>query len=368
MIDRKLIQENISLAPFTTFRIGGPARYFAEICNESEMIEALDFAEQKALSVFILGGGSNILVADEGFQGIVLRIAIKGISSESCDGQVTITAGAGEEWDDFVALCVKQNLGGVECLSGIPGLVGGTPVQNVGAYGQEVSETITRVRVLDRREKRIVELSNADCRFDYRRSIFNSSERERYIVLSVTYVVEKNKPPAIRYPDVKNFFAARKTELSLQDVRDAVRIIRSRKAMLITPDDPDCQSAGSFFKNPIISADEFENLESTAQQLRLINVDEQVPRFKTSDDKIKVPAAWLIERAGFQKSYQKGRAGISSKHTLALVNLGGASAKEIITLATEIQSRVREVFNITLFPEPLLIGFEPSCIRHLVQM
>lgn len=368
MIVHKLIQENIPLAPFTTFKIGGPARYFAEIHSEAELIEALDFAEQNALPIFILGGGSNILVADEGFHGLVLRIAIKGIKSKSHGGQVVITAGAGEEWDDFVALCVKQNLAGVECLSGIPGLVGGTPVQNVGAYGQEVSETISAVRVYDRQQKRIVELSNADCKFDYRRSIFNSSKRERYVVLEVTYALATNKSPAIRYPDVKNFFAGREPEPSLQEVRDAVRIIRSRKAMLIMPDDPDCQSAGSFFKNPIITESEFEDLERIARKLGLVTAKEQIPEFKTSDSKIKVPAAWLIERAGFQKGHQKGRAAISSKHPLALVNRGGASAREIITLATDIQSRVHEVFNIKLFPEPLLISFEPDYIRHLVQL
>ncbi len=343
MNNRQLIQENILLAPYTTLQIGGPARYFAEAHNESELFDALAFAEQRQLPVFILGGGSNVLIADEGFPGFVLRIAIKGI-----EWRDEVTAGAGEDWDEFVRQCVDRNLAGVECLSGIPGLVGGTPVQNVGAYGQDVSETITSVRVYDRHTQRVVDLSNAECRFSYRASLFNTVARDRYIVLAVTCALEPGGDPAIRYPDIKNFFTDVSTKPSLSEVREAVRTIRARKAMLLVPDDPDCRSAGSFFKNPIIEQAEFARIEEVA--------NERAPNFKAEDGKLKVPAAWLIEQAGFHKGYNHGRVGISSKHTLAIVNRGGATAREVLDLVREIQERVQEKFGVNLHPEPVFVG------------
>lgn len=358
------VQENIPLAPLTTLGIGGLARFFVEASSESELIAAIEFAEQRDLPVFILGGGSNVLVSDEGFPGLVIRVAIKGISgSVGWDRLITcptdenqskwteeITAGAGEEWDDLVRQCVERNLAGVECLSGIPGLVGGTPVQNVGAYGQEVSETITLVRAFDRQTKQIVELSNAECGFRYRASIFNSSERNRYVVLAVSFALKANGKPALRYPDVKNFFAGKTDPPTLAEVRQAVIEIRSRKGMVIVPDDPDCRSAGSFFKNPIISTEAFAKLEAAA--------GERPPSFPAADGYVKVPAAWLIERAGFQRGYAKGRAGISSKHTLAIINRGNATANEVLDLVNEIQARVAERFGVELKPEPVFVGFD----------
>lgn len=344
MPTQPLIQENVLLAPLTTLGIGGAAHFFAEAVSESELIAAMEFAETRDLPVFILGGGSNVLVSDEGFSGLVIRVAIKGI-----EWNETVTAGAGEGWDDFVRQCVERNLAGVECLSGIPGLVGGTPVQNVGAYGQEVSETIRQVRVFDRQTKRIVELSNAECGFSYRASIFNSTERNRYVVLAVSFALKANGEPALRYPDVKNFFAGRNDKPSLAEVRQAIIEIRSRKGMVIVPNDLDCRSAGSFFKNPVISAEAFAKLESA--------IGERPPSFPAGDDKVKVPAAWLIERAGFQRGYAKGRAGISSKHTLAIINRGNATAQEVLDLVAEIQAHVQAEFGIALLPEPVFIGF-----------
>lgn len=361
-----LIQENVPLAPLTTLGVGGPARYFAAAQVEDEVIAALDFAQERALPVFILGGGSNLLVADEGFAGLVLQIAIKGCSSRSAGDRVLVTAGAGEDWDEFVAECVRRDLAGVECLSGIPGFVGGTPVQNVGAYGQEVSETITSLRAYDRHIRRIVELSKAACEFSYRRSIFNSTACGRYVVLAVSYALRPHGEPSLRYPDVKNYFSGRTAPPSLQEVRDAVRTIRARKAMLITPGDPDSLSAGSFFKNPVVTEAEFAALADAARRRGLIGVGEQVPHF-TAAGGVKVSAAWLIERAGFCKGYQKGHAAISSKHTLALVNRGGATAGEILALAAEIRSRVGEVFGIELIPEPVFVGFESDRIRRFLQ-
>jgi UDP-N-acetylmuramate dehydrogenase len=358
------IRENVLLAPFTTLEIGGAAKYFAEARSEDELLGALSFAERRALPVFVLGGGSNVLVADEGFAGLVLRVALKGVAA--ADEAGSITAGAGEDWDEFVAHCVGQNLAGLECLSGIPGLVGGTPVQNVGAYGQEVSETITAVRAYDRDERRVVEFNNAACEFGYRRSVFNSSARERYVVLAVTYALKPGGAPSLGYADVRSFFAGRESVPSLQEVREAVRAVRARKAMLITPGDLDCRSAGSFFKNPVVARVKFTELEGAARRLGLISEGAGVPHFEAGEGKIKVPAAWLIERAGFRKGYRRGRAAISSKHTLALVNLGGATAAEVLTLAGEVQARVREVFGVTLMPEPVFVGFDPGRLRPIL--
>ncbi len=359
------IQENVSLAPLTTLSIGGAARLFVEAASEAELIAAMELAETRGLPVFILGGGSNVLISDEGFPGLVIRVAIKGISGRvGWDRLITcptdenqsklaeeITAGAGEDWDGFVRQCAERDLAGVECLSGIPGLVGGTPVQNVGAYGQEVSETIVKVRAFDRQTKQIVELSNAECGFRYRASIFNSTKRDRYVVLAVSFALRANGEPALRYPDLKNYFAGKTDQPSLAEVRQAVIEIRSRKGMVIVPNDPDCQSAGSFFKNPVISAEAFARLEAAA--------GERPPSFPAGDGNVKVPAAWLIERAGFQRGYAKGRAGISSKHTLAIVNRGNATAQEVLDLVAEIQARVQAEFGIALLPEPVFVGFNP---------
>lgn len=359
MLKSPSIQENVPLAPLTTLGIGGAARFFVEACSEGELLEAIAFAGQRQLPVFILGGGSNVLIADEGFPGLVIRVAIKGIAWNQ-----EITAGAGEDWDDFVRQCVERNLAGVECLSGIPGLVGGTPVQNVGAYGQEVSETITKVRVFDRQSNCIVELNNAGCGFAYRASIFNSTGKNRYVVLAVTYTLVPNGKPAIRYPDLKNFFAGRTDNPTLREVREAVIAIRSRKGMVISPTDPandsDCRSAGSFFKNPVITAEAFSRLEASAKEQHLLRDDERIPHFPSSDGKVKVPAAWLIERAGFQKGFAKGQAGISSKHTLAIINRGGATTREVLELVKEIQERTSAKFGVWLTPEPVFVGIPQS--------
>jgi UDP-N-acetylmuramate dehydrogenase len=355
MTSEQLIKQNVMLAPFTTLGIGGPAAYFAEAVTESSVLEALSFAEQRELPVFILGGGSNVLIADEGFPGLVLRLAIPGIATRHEEGKVIVTAGAGEDWDALVGYCVEREWAGIECLSGIPGLVGGTPVQNVGAYGQEVSETIVGVRAYDRQEKRLVELTNADCGFSYRASIFNTTARDRYIVFSVTYALTPHGRAMLRYPDLKNFFAGRRRRPSLDQVREAVRTIRASKAMLLVPGDPDCQSVGSFFKNPVVSPEAFAQIEAAARAV--LAPEEQMPRYDAPGERVKVPAAWLIERAGFAKGYQRGRVGLSSKHTLAIINRGGATAREVLELMREIQAQVRARFGVDLVPEPVFVGF-----------
>ncbi len=350
------MRENVPLAPLTTFRIGGPARYFVEAREERDVEDALAFAGRQHLPLFVLGGGSNILVSDEGFPGMVLHMAIRGVSEKQQRGRIALTAGAGEDWDPIVAEAVRRSLGGIECLSGIPGTVGGTPVQNVGAYGQEVSETIAAVRAFDHEQQRLLELSNAECGFSYRRSIFNTTARDRYIVVSVTYALPQDGVPALRYADVQKHFAGAGRQPSLLEVREAVRAIRANKSMLLVDGDPDARSAGSFFKNPIITEPDYRRLSGIAPS--------PVPRFPVPGEQglVKLAAAWLIEHAGFSKGYIRGRAGISSRHTLALVNRGGATAADVIALMREIQAGVRARFGIELHPEPLFIGFcEPIC-------
>jgi UDP-N-acetylmuramate dehydrogenase len=349
-------RENVPLAEFTTLGVGGPARYLAVATVETELLDALEFAYARNLPLFVLGGGSNLLVSDEGYPGVVLRMGLHGIRALEEESEI-ISAAAGEDWDGFVRLCVSRKLGGVECLSGIPGTVGATPVQNVGAYGQEVCEVILSVRVLDRETQAIRELSNAECGFSYRRSIFNSSSRGCYIVLRVTYTLRPRTRPRLEYPDLRRYFSQRKDTPSLSDVRDAVLRIRTGKAMVLTPGDPDCRSAGSFFKNPIVTVEAADRVEEAARRLEKTTSQERLPRYEAPDNKVKLSAAWLIERAGFQKGYSRGLAGISSRHTLALVNRGGATARDILALMHEIQAGVRESFGIELHPEPEFVGF-----------
>lgn len=345
------IEKNVALAELTTLKIGGKARFFAAAENENQIVEALNYAGKNNLETFILGGGSNVLIADEGFDGLVLQIALKGISVEQSENKTHITAKAGEDWDAFCEFCVAENLQGVECLSGIPGLIGGTPVQNVGAYGQEVSETIFAVRVFDRADNQFKELSNADCGFAYRTSIFNTSEKNRFIVLAVTFALERNGKPQIVYKDLREFFG--ETTPTLQQTRRAVLKIRAAKSMVIDASDPNSKSAGSFFKNPIVSKEKFVEVENRAKHLGI----EIVPFFKAGEEYVKIPAAWLIENSGFQKGFRQGNVGLSTKHTLAIVNLGNASAKDVLELKNEIQAKVKKIFAVELKPEPIFVGF-----------
>jgi UDP-N-acetylmuramate dehydrogenase len=339
------IEQSVSLAPLTTLKVGGPARFFIRASDESQVVKAFKYAEENDLDVFILGGGSNILVSDNGFDGLVINVALKGVTTSS---ETSITAGAGEDWDKFVEMCVNRHLAGVECLSGIPGFVGGTPVQNVGAYGQEVSESITSVRCFDRATNTIIDLNNSDCGFTYRTSIFNSTERDRYVVLRVTYNLTPDGDPKIAYKDLKDHFGDRPP--TLKETRDAVLEIRRAKSMVIDQGDPNSRSAGSFFKNPIIDPGHLGRIVKASEGA-------SVPHVPAAGNKIKVPAAWLIERSGFHKGFRIGNAGISANHALALVNLGGATAAEIVALKEKIQDEVRKKFDILLQPEPVFVGF-----------
>jgi UDP-N-acetylmuramate dehydrogenase len=348
------IQENIPLAPLTTLQVGGAARYFAELKREDEVRETVQFAKSRDLPTFVLGGGSNLVVADSGWPGLVLRMAIGGITASNAnDGKaVLFSVGAGVNWDDFVAQAVAQNCAGVECLSGIPGSVGGTPVQNVGAYGQEVADTIESVRALDLKEDRTVVLPRPACGFRYRSSIFNTTERGRYIILRVNYRLKRGSAPSLKYADLQKHFADRKAPPSLAELRDAVREIRRSKGMLIVPGDDDCRSAGSFFKNPVLNEAQFKALAERASSKAL-----EIPSYPALDAQHKVSAAWLVEHSGFSKGYAAGAAGISRKHALALINRRGAKANDIVALKDEIQQRVQEAWEIVLEPEPVFVGF-----------
>ncbi len=339
MID---LQQNVPLAPLTTLNIGGNARFFVVAKTEDQIAEAFDLAEKEHLKLFVLGGGSNVLISDKGFDGLVLQVALKGITSED----ETLTVAAGENWDEFVDYCVQNDLAGVECLSGIPGFVGGTPVQNVGAYGQEVSETIIAVRCFDRRTREFVRLSNSECGFTYRTSIFNSTTRDRYIVVSVTFALRSDGVAKIVYKDLIEHFKGRQP--TLHETREAVLAIRRSKSMVIDATDPNSKSAGSFFKNPVVEREKLNEIRKGF---------EHVPSFDLGE-KVKIPAAWLIENAGFRKGFALGNAGISTKHTLALINRGDASAGEMLSLRNEIQTAVKAKFGITLITEPIFVGFD----------
>jgi UDP-N-acetylmuramate dehydrogenase len=344
------LQENVPLAPFTTLEVGGPARYFVEALSTADVLAAIEYARSHDAALFILGGGSNLVVSDAGWPGLVLKISIPGINHRHGHGTAYFDVGAGENWDEFVAITVQHRCAGVECLSGIPGSVGGTPVQNVGAYGQEVSETITTVVALDLETGQEEEFEKDDCGFGYRTSVFNTSQRGRYVILRVTFALPHGGEPRIAYADLKKHFAAAPVKPTLADVREAVLKIRASKAMLITPGDEDSRSAGSFFKNPVLPAAEFDALKQKALARGL-----EIPSYPALDAQRKVSAAWLVEQSGFSKGYTKGRVGISRKHALAIVNRGGATAAEVLALKDEIQQGVREHWGIALEAEPVLV-------------
>lgn len=352
-------KESVPLAPYTTLGIGGPARFFCEAETEGDVVEATRFARDRHLPLFILGGGSNLLVSDAGFDGVVIRVATKSKKQERGEGNsVVLEAGAGEDWDSLVLYAVERGYAGLECLAGIPGDVGGTPVQNVGAYGQEVAETIVQVRAYDLDTRTFVDLDHEGCRFGYRRSLFNTEARGRYVVTAVTYELRLNGEPALRYADVQRYFASqieRGEKPTLRQVYDAVRSIREQKGMLAGQGGPDGKSAGSFFKNPVVSSTRLPQIAHEGGCR-----DEELPRYPAGDGTVKLPAAWLIEKAGFQKGFSMGRVAISSRHTLALVNLGGATAIELVALRDAVQGAVKEKFGVQLEQEPVMLGFSSS--------
>jgi UDP-N-acetylmuramate dehydrogenase len=350
------ILENIRLAPYTTLQVGGNARYFAEPSTEDEIIEALRWARARSLPLFVLGGGSNLLVSDAGFHGLLLHMTLSGIDARDCDGKRVYSAGAGVNWDTLVARAVDDNCAGLECLSGIPGSVGGTPVQNVGAYGQDVSESITRVCAIDAASMERVEFNRETCGFRYRQSRFNGADQGRYILTRVDYALQPGGAPKISYADLKRHFSLQSGSQpgdtaapTLAQTREAVLAIRRTKGMVLDENDADSRSAGSFFKNPVVSLATYERIAAASTL--------PVPHFEAGAGQVKLAAAWLIEQAGVGKGFTLGPVGISSKHTLALVNRGGATASDVLRLKELVQLRVRQRFAVELHPEPVMLGF-----------
>jgi UDP-N-acetylmuramate dehydrogenase len=354
-----VIQEQVPLAPYTTFRIGGPAQYFCEVTSQDELFEAVTFARERNLPLFVLGGGSNLLVGDSGFDGLVLHVKIEGSinigggyrDDRSKQTSVTYDVPGGTDWDAFVLKVAKADITGIECLAGIPGLVGGAPIQNIGAYGQEVSTSILWVQVLDLETLKFVTLPAELCGFAYRRSIFNTTHRNRYIVISVTFRFDLDATPNLRYADLKEYFSSRTSAPKPIEIYHAVREIRHSKGMLIVEGEADCRSAGSFFKNPVVP----ESLLTDIATILGIPAD-KIPHWPAGESLIKLPAAWLLEKAGFIKGFQLGNAGISSRHTLALINRGNASAADIQKLRDTIQEKVKTLFHIPLEQEPVQLG------------
>jgi UDP-N-acetylmuramate dehydrogenase len=350
------VQENVPLAPLSTLGVGGPALFYARAADRETVEAGAAWAEARALPLFVLGGGSNVVVADEGHPGLALHVVPEGVEERHADGGVYVRAGAGVNWDDLVATAAANGWAGIECLSGIPGRVGATPIQNVGAYGQDVSETITSVEAFDVAARTPVILSNQECGFGYRSSRFKGPDRDRFIILAVEYRLVPGGAPAVRYPDVQRHLAERGVaDPTLGQVRQSVVEIRRRKSMVLDPADPNARSVGSFFMNPVVSAGTGTAVQERAARMKAPGAD-PMPRWPVPGGGVKLSAAWLIERAGFRRGYRKGKAGISHNHTLALINCGGATAREVIALAREIRDGVRATFGVSLVPEPVFVN------------
>jgi len=401
-----------ALAGYTTLGLGGPARKFVSADTEQDLTAAVRSADEAGEAVLLIGGGSNLVISDAGFPGTVIHVNTRGLRrAAACDGAVDVTVAAGEDWDEVVAATVAEGLAGLEPLSGIPGRAGATPIQNVGAYGREVAEVITQVRVYDRREHQVRVVQNEWCSFSYRSSLFKDGRPEslipwpggaagrsagqpgagepgagqvagrlgagqpgagqvagrlgagqggaggqaRFVVLDVTFRLARQPLSApVRYDQLAAELGVGMGEqASAGEVRAAVLKIRARKGMVLSPGDPDTRSAGSFFTNPVLTAGELARVEAAAAARGA----GQVPRYDAGDGLVKVPAAWLIEHAGFAKGYgAPGPARVSAKHTLALVNAGSATTADLLALAREIVTGVRTRFGVTLTPEPILIG------------
>lgn len=352
-----VIRQKVKLATYTTLGLGGPARKFALCQTENQIREALTFAQSHDLRVFVMGGGSNTIFSDRGYDGLVIKISIKGLTFDSSGNAVLARAGAGEEWDTFVQQCIARGLGGIECLSGIPGLVGATPIQNVGAYGQEVADTIVSVEGLDRFSQEPITLTAADCKFGYRMSRFKSDDASRIIITAVTFSLMPNAPAVIRYPELQQLIdqsvdlhALKSGVKALTTVRAVVLQLRRSKSMVIDPNDPHAKSVGSFFMNPVVTLADFDDVQS---RWKAMGGTDEVPHFPAGR-KVKIPAAWLVEKSGFPKGFRHGGAGVSANHSLALVNYG-CTTQELLALASMIEAGVREKFGIQLRREPVLV-------------
>jgi len=341
----------MNLATSTSIGLGGPARHFWQAQSETAALEAVRRAKDLGLELFVLGGGSNLVVADRGIDAAVLGLTLSAIEVEETADRALCLVGAGRSWDDFVAFAVAREWAGVECLSGIPGQVGAVPIQNVGAYGQEVADTVTRLRVLDRQSETISWLPASECEFGYRASRFKQREPERWLVLAVEFQLSKRGRVPTSYPELERALAAHGPDTpSVARVRETVLSLRKSKSMLLDPRDENGRSCGSFFTNPVVESVDVERIAARA--------GDKPPAFPQPDGRVKVAAAWLIERAGLGRGTRSGHVGLSTRHTLALVAHDGATATELVRFAWQVRRQVEEEFGVRLLPEPVFWGFD----------
>lgn len=350
------INEFVPLAPRTTLGLGGPARFFVEVETHADLGSALGWAAQRDLPTFILGGGSNLVVGDGGFAGLVVQVRATGQAWTKSAGGQAVEVAAGEPWDAVVAESVRRDLVDLACLSGIPGHTGAAPVQNIGAYGHDVAEVIRRVQVLDRSTFEVSGLDGQACGFGYRDSLFKR-EPDRFVILSVTMELHHSADSPVRYAELATALAS-VTKPSPTQIREVVLALRRKKSMVFDPDDENRRSAGSFFTNPIVDATVAQDLVTRAVTSGLAATPEQVPRFPTPDGRVKLAAGWLIERAGIAKGFRMGPVGISTRHALALVHHGGGTTADLLRLALHVRQVVRDRFGVTLTPEPVWLGVE----------
>lgn len=348
------IRELVPLSENTTIGLGGPARFFIDCPSVECVRSALSFARENGKRWMILGDGSNIIFPDGGYDGLVIRMDIQGMRRDDQDASAILSVAAGESWDGFVKSCVDQGLGGIECLSGIPGRVGATPIQNVGAYGQEVAESIISVQALDSSRLEVIECSTRECGFGYRSSRFKGPDAGRYVITEVRFKLRKDTAPRIEYPELSEYLmrlgGPSSERPDLQAVRSAVLALRKKKSMIIDPMDPNSRSAGSFFINPVLSAELYRDLQD---RWKAAGQSARIMHYPVSGG-MKIPAAWLVEHAGFPRGYQREGAGISANHALALVNRGGTT-RQLLDLAAAIQDAVLEKFGIHLEREPIVV-------------
>ncbi len=351
------LKKDVILADHTTIGSGGKAEYFLSCSSGAEIKDALKLAAENKLRIQVISGGSNIIFPDNGFDGLVIKIDLNGIDFTEDEEYFGIRVSAGENWDDFVKLTVGSGLPGIECLSGIPGSAGATPIQNVGAYGQEVSDTIHSLNAIDRNTFETISFYNKDCKFGYRTSRFKAEDKDKYIITEVTFRFQKNVMPEIKYPELQKYIesnsdfyadAKKTTAQKLSIIRESVLTLRKGKSMVIDKDDPNSKSCGSFFVNPVLSEKEFQIFKT-----KLTSLQGNFPYYK-SGNTYKIPAAWLVELSGFNKGYVKGGAGISENHSLAIINKGGTTL-DVLNLAEEIERKVSERFGITLVKEPVIV-------------
>jgi UDP-N-acetylmuramate dehydrogenase len=351
--------EQVPLAPLTTLGVGGNARFYLELESDEHVREALGWAAERALAVEILGGGSNVVIADRGLDALVVRLRSSRIAP--LDDEL-VDVDAGVRWDALVAWSVAADRAGLECLSGIPGDVGAAPIQNVGAYGQDVAEALVAVEAIDRRTAEPTTFDHHACELRYRDSVFKNAAADRYLVTRVRFRLRRGAAPKIAYAELDRAMAGRPHTLA--EVRQTVIALRRGKSMVLDESDENRRSAGSFFVNPVVGADAIEAVRACAARLA---PGERMPEHPAPDHAaldrgagVKLSAAWLIERAGLAKGTARGRVGISTRHSLALVNRGGATAAELVAFAAEVRERVHEAFGVVLVPEPRLLGFTPE--------